>query len=119
MRAGLCATPAEWRWSALEPGLGDYERKEDDADQAVHREERRVQSSQITWADKRMLVRQQRSDSRDTEPVPPTEAEMSRRHLGSAQSVSEYTSQPAARYGPPSSAPSGLGSTHETEKIIR
>jgi len=43
VRAGFCAVPDDWPWSALEPGLGDHERNEYDADHAVHGEERGIQ----------------------------------------------------------------------------
>src|SRR5207237_1150193 len=71
VRAGLCSTPEEWPWSALEPGLREHEQKEHDADHAVHREERRIQPAQIAGPHKRVLVGEENAHRRNAEPVPP------------------------------------------------
>jgi REP element-mobilizing transposase RayT len=42
VRAGLCDHWTDWPWSALEPGFGEHEQEEHDADHAVHGEEGRI-----------------------------------------------------------------------------
>ena len=50
--------------------LREHEREEHDADHTVDREERRVETTQVAGAHERVLVREQRCDRGDTEPVP-------------------------------------------------
>src|SRR5262249_30552127 len=50
--------------------IGEDEGEERDADDAVHGEERRVETAEIAGADQRMLVAQEARDGNDARPVP-------------------------------------------------